>query len=378
MKKQKICIIGDGLAGLTSTFALKNLNIDIDFYCKKEKGRKKDDIRATAISDLNLKFLQKIINFKNSKLFWSCKNIDLFYENKKKIKKFLNLDNQEKSLMHIFENKKFKDYLKKNIKSKHIKIISKEISAIDAEDGSITINKKKHYYDLVILCVGKNSNFYTNLLCSRTINKDYNEISITGNVAHNLKINHSSQYFLKEGPLAILPYKKKNFSLVWSLNKIFFQEKKDNLKKFIESKLNFLFKKKNNFSILNLQFHPIHLSLRKNYHKNNFVILGEGLHSIHPIAGQGFNLIIRDIKKLFEELENNLNLGLPIKNSLILKNFYDIRKPENILISLGIDFTNTFFKKNKLLDPFKNLLLEQVNNNNIKKFSKIISDRGLY
>ena len=143
MKKQKICIIGDGLAGLTSTFALKNLNIDIDFYCKKEKGRKKDDIRATAISDLNLKFLQKIINFKNSKLFWSCKNIDLFYENKKKIKKFLNLDNQEKSLMHIFENKKFKDYLKKNIKSKHIKIISKEISAIDAEDGSITINKKK-------------------------------------------------------------------------------------------------------------------------------------------------------------------------------------------------------------------------------------------
>jgi 2-octaprenyl-6-methoxyphenol hydroxylase len=178
--------------------------------------------------------------------------------------------------------------------------------------------------------------------------------------------------------LAILPYKKKNFSLVWSLNKIFFQEKKDNLKKFIESKLNFLFKKKNNFSILNLQFHPIHLSLRKNYHKNNFVILGEGLHSIHPIAGQGFNLIIRDIKKLFEELENNLNLGLPIKNSLILKNFYDIRKPENILISLGIDFTNTFFKKNKLLDPFKNLLLEQVNNNNIKKFSKIISDRGLY
>ena len=378
MKKQKICIIGDGLAGLTSTCALKNLNIDIDFYCKKEKKKKKDDIRTTAISDLNLKFLQKIINFKNSNLFWPCKKIDLFYENKKKILNFLNFDNQENFLMHIFENKKFKDHLKKNIKSKNLKIINKEISTIDVKDGSITVEKKKLYYDLVILCLGKNSSLYTNLLCSRSINKDYNEISITGNVTHSLKISNPSQYFLTEGPLAILPYKKKKFSFVWSLNKIFYQEKKYDLKKFIESKLNLIFKKKKNFSILNLQSHPIHLSLRRDYHKNNFLILGEGLHSIHPIAGQGFNLIVRDIKKLFEELEDNLNLGLPIKNSFVLKNFYDIRKPENILLALGIDLTNTFFKKNRLIDPFKNLLLKQANNNNIKKLSKIISNRGLY
>ena len=29
-----------------------------------------------------------------------------------------------------------------------------------------------------------------------------------------------------------------------------------------------------------------------------FLILGEGLHTVHPVAGQGFNLVLRDINKL--------------------------------------------------------------------------------
>ena len=58
MKNQKICIIGDGLAGLTTALVLKNLDLDIDLFYKKKFKVKKDN-RTTAISPSNYKFLKE-------------------------------------------------------------------------------------------------------------------------------------------------------------------------------------------------------------------------------------------------------------------------------------------------------------------------------
>ena len=66
----------------------------------------------------------------------------------------------------------------------------------------------------------------------RSLNKDYNEIAITGYVKHNLKNLNTAQYFLKDGPLAILPFSKNNFSFVWSVDKKF---PKENINSVIEA-----------------------------------------------------------------------------------------------------------------------------------------------
>ena len=131
-------------------------------------------------------------------------------------------------------------------------------------------------------------------------------------------------------------------------------------------------------TINNIQSYPISLSLRRQYHQKNFLILGEGLHTIHPVAGQGFNLVIRDIKKLKEIVYYYSRLGISLKNSYALIDFYNSRKPENTIMSLGVDATHSFFQQNKYLDPFKEIILKNIKNNEtLKKFSKIISDRGL-
>ena len=119
------------------------------------------------------------------------------------------------------------------------------------------------------------------------------------------------------------------------------------------------------------------LNLSTKYFKNNVLILGEGLHSIHPIAGQGFNLVIRDVKKIYELLKENLNLGLSVKNSLILKDFYKARNAENTLFGIGVDATNSFFKHNKIFEPVKNVILNNVKNSgSIKKFSQMLANKG--
>ena len=108
------------------------------------------------------------------------------------------------------------------------------------------------------------------------------------------------------------------------------------------------------------------------------MILGDGLHSVHPMAGQGFNLVLRDIKKLNELILKSFKLGLSLKSSFILEDFFVSRKSENTILGLGINLTNLFFKSNKYFSPVRKLILENINNFEIiKKISKKISDKGV-
>ena len=55
--------------------------------------------------------------------------------------------------------------------------------------------------------------------------KNYKEHSITCSVKHQIKNIGAQQFFLKEGPLAILPYNKNKFSVVWSIEDKYFIKK---------------------------------------------------------------------------------------------------------------------------------------------------------
>jgi 2-octaprenyl-6-methoxyphenol hydroxylase len=364
MKKQRICIVGDGLAGLMSSIALNNLtNLEVHLIAKKNKQMK--DKRTTAISASNFNFFQDIMNKFDQKLFWPTKKINLFYETNNKKLNFLNFSEDKNNLMYVFENDKVKKVLLKEIKKKKIKIIQKRITKLSDLDS----------YDLKVLCLGKSSKIYQNIINSRSIEKDYKEIALTGYVKHNMKDVSTSQFFLKEGPLAILPFSKKNFSFVWSVKKEFI---KKNIKSIVTSKLSELLKNKKKVDVTNIQTYPLILNLKRTYYKNDALILGEGLHTVHPVAGQGFNLVIRDIKKLKEVLKYYTSLGISIKSSSALEDFSSNRKSENIITGLGIDLTHNFFKQNKLLDPLKEVILKNISKNNtLKKIGKFISNQGL-
>ena len=378
MKNQKICIIGDGLAGLTTALAVKKLDLDIELYIGASRPNKKIDQRITAISESNFNFIKDNLPISSLKFFWPCKKINLFYENKNKHINFLNFEEKKKNLMYIFENNLLKKEIFKRLKSKNIKIIKKQVNSININEGALLIDKKKFFYDAIILCLGPNSKMYDNIFDNRNIKKDYSEVAVTCKVKHNIGLKNPTQYFLKEGPLALLPYKNNYLSIVWSLATKTFNMEKNRLNSFIGKKLENLMGGKQKYVISEVQSFPIKLNLQNKYYKKNILVLGEGIHSIHPMAGQGFNLVIRDIKKLYELLKNNITLGLSLKNSFLFEKFYTSRKPENILFGLGVDLTNSFFRKNKILDPLKTIVIKNLKNfEQIKKISKSISDNGL-
>ena len=367
MSEQRICIVGDGLSGLMTAAVISQMpGVNVSLVAKNMiKGR---DKRTTAISETNFKFIKDNIPSLKSNFFWPSKNIELYYGSSKEKINFLNLNEKKNNLMYVFENHKIKDFLTKKLTKNKIRIIRKKINDI----------KQLKNFELIILCLGGKSKIYNNLLKKKSITKDYEEIAVTGHVKHKLKNLNTSQFFLKEGPLAILPFSKNFFSFVWSLKKNFYENNSNKIKNLVKFKFLELLNTKN-LTLSNIQSYPISLGLKRQYHEKNILVLGEGLHVIHPVAGQGFNLVIRDIKKLKEILRYYLDLGISIKSSDALNDFYKSRKPENIIMGLGIDATHNFFKHNKFLDPIKKTILKQVTKSEfLTSLSKRISDKGLY
>ncbi len=363
MKKQRICIVGDGLSGLMTALALNKLKgLEVHLISRKNKHSK--DKRTTAISASNYEFLNRVLDKIDKNLFWPSKKIDLFYEIKDQNMNFLNFNEDSKNLMYVFENDKIKEILIRKIKKNKIKTIQKNINETRDLVG----------YDMKILCLGRSSKIYQSIVDKRSLNKDYKEIAITGYIKHNLKNLNTAQYFLKEGPLAILPFSKNNFSFVWSVNKDF--PTKD-INSIVKSKISKVLKT-SKIQISNQQSYPLMLNLKRTYYKNDILILGEGLHTVHPVAGQGFNLVLRDINKLQRIFKYYTELGMSLKSTPALVEFTNNRKSENIITGIGIDLTHNFFKQNKLLDPFKETILKNISKNDtLKKISKFISNQGL-
>jgi len=374
MKKHKICIVGGGLTGLISALVLREKGLDIDLIVENKVSKSKD-LRVTAISEKNLEYLKTSLKKIDSKLFYPVKKINLFFEKDKQIKNFLNFE-EGKNLMYFFENSSTKEYLTKLLKSAKINVQKKTIKSVDLAENKVLTNQSSKTYDLIILCLGANSSIYQKVNGNREIKKNYKEHSITCAVKHKIKNLGAQQFFLKEGPLAILPYNKNKFSVVWSIEDKYFKTEK-NLGSYLKTKLSILLKTKK-ITLGKIQSYPLRLLLKKNYYKKNTIILGDGLHVVHPLAGQGFNLILRDIKKLDELISNNLRLGLSLKDSNIPKDLSENRKPENLLLGLGIDTTRKFFKKNKYLDPIKENILNNFSKSKfLKKITKKVANLGL-
>ena len=375
MKKHKICIVGGGLTGLISALILSERGLDIDLIVENNVSKIKD-LRVTAISEKNMELLKSTIKNINLKLFYPVNKINLFFEKDNQTKNFLNFE-ENKNLMFFFENRLTKEHLTKLLKKTKIKVQKKTIKSIDLAENKVSTNLSSKSYDLVILCLGSNSPIYKKVNGNREIKKNYKEHSITCSVKHQIKDIGAQQFFLKEGPLAILPYNKNKFSVVWSIEDRYFIKNKKNISNYLKTKLSNLLKT-NKITLGNIQSYPLKLSLKRNYYKKNTIILGDGLHVVHPLAGQGFNLILRDIEKLNELISNNLRLGLTIKDSNIPKDLSDSRKPENLLIGLGIDTTRKFFKSNKYLDPIKENILKNFSKSSLlKKITKRVANLGL-
>ena len=369
MEKQKICIIGGNLTGLVTAITLSKLNCQIDLITGNI-GQNHQSNRTIAVSESNFDFLNKL-NIKKSliKEMWPCSIMKLYTEikNENFSKVFeLNNENKQKKVFYMMENSKImKLMISKIRKIKSISIKSHEKVSEIYTSGllkSVKINNNKFKYNLIIVCAGNNSSLVKKLFSNQIIENFYKEISITAILNHSsLKNNTARQIFLDNEILALLPISNTKTSIVWSI--------KENMKE----KNNFLLKKKIKFYAknylknikfaTNIEYKDLKFFIRNKYFQDRILLFGDALHVVHPFAGQGFNMILRDLESLEKILDKKINLGLDIGSSDILSEFsYEI-KPRNFAFSIGVDFLKNSFSFKK----FRNNALKILNRSNFAK-----------
>ena len=351
----RVCILGASLSSYTLAKALVNQNIYVDLFASK-KINLPDKSRTIGISKSNIEFFNNsIIN--TDKISWKLKKIEIFTDNLNK-EKLINFENNGTELFSIIKNKSLFEILEKDLsKNKYY--------------TKINILNNFNFLDRYNLVVNTDfSNLITKKYFSRKISKEYNSLAYTTIVSHEKIQNDTAvQIFTKMGPLAFLPISENETSVVFS----FHNKKNQNIGKLIE-KYNYKYKIKKIEKINSFELKS--LSLRSYYH-GNILGFGDLLHRVHPLAGQGFNMTIRDVKILLEIILNRYNLGLPLDSSINYE-FEKKSKHKNLIFSSGIDFIHEFFNFEKKINT--SLISRSVQllgkNPNINKIFTEIADRG--
>tara|TARA_Y100000590_G_scaffold4227_1_gene5589 strand:+ start:7881 stop:9041 length:1161 start_codon:yes stop_codon:yes gene_type:complete len=386
MKKQKICIIGGGLTGLITAIAISKLNIDIDLITENI-NQKSETSRTIAISQNNLDFIKKLDIFnKENKKLWPCSKIKLYSEIKNnKFPEIFEINNnyrEKEQVLYMLKNSTLKkEMIKKIRKINSISIINNKIISKISSAGSlmgIKLSNRTNKYNLIIICTGSNSTLVKNNFSQSSLEHTYEEVSVTTIIDHNyLKNNIARQIFLDDEIMALLPLSNKKTAIVWSIKKKIFKNDDDLIKKRIKFfTKNFL----SNIKFLNkIEYKNLNFLIRNKYYKERILLFGDALHVVHPFAGQGFNMILRDLGCLEKIFAKKIGLGLDIGNSDTLNEFSDETKPKNLIYSVGLDaLKKTFSLKNQLIKDKRNNLLRILNSNNFtKKIFYRIANSGL-
>lgn len=174
----------------------------------------------------------------------------------------------------------------------------------------------------------------------------YEQTGIVTWVAHERPHESTAiQHFLPAGPFAILPLTGDRSCITWSENagearrilalgdEAFMAE----VEKRFGGRLGAI------TMVAGRQSWPLSMHLARSYVADRFALIGDAAHGVHPIAGQGLNLALRDAAALAEVLIDAARLGLDIGNAEVLSRYERWRRFDSAVSTAAFDGLNRLF-----------------------------------
>jgi 2-octaprenyl-6-methoxyphenol hydroxylase len=152
-----------------------------------------------------------------------------------------------------------------------------------------------------------------------------------GNVAH--------EYFLPSGPFAILPLTERRASLVWTESTRRGEALRDASDEAFHAHLmrrfgDFL----DRVTVVGPRFvYPLSLQLAERLTGPRTALIGDAAHAVHPVAGQGLNMGLKDAAALAEVLVEAMRLGEDIGAKTVLDRYARWRRFDNTALAAGFD-----------------------------------------
>ena len=182
----------------------------------------------------------------------------------------------------------------------------------------------------------------------------YHQVGIVCTVHHELPHHGVAQErFLPAGPFAILPMTGNRSSLVWT-------ERADLAPAMMAlGEAAFTAEMASRFGdylgaleVVGPRWsYPLALHLAERYTDRRLALVGDAAHGIHPIAGQGLNLGLRDVAALAEVIVDTARLGLDIGDAVPLERYQRWRRFDALLLAAVTDSLNRLFSND--IEPIR-------------------------
>ena len=204
---------------------------------------------------------------------------------------------------------------------------------VEEQHATITLRKRdakrsrKLFAKLVVIADGGRSNVLNTLGFTRET-KDYPQSALLSVVKTNRPHQHKAyERFVENGPLALLPMNDQRFAVVWTLA----ADELANLSSMSDD--NYLKHLQKTFGTHAGLFteptprktYPLSKSSLTTPCSHRVLALGNAAHTVHPVAGQGFNLGLRDVATLAELLVEAGTSGSDIGSMNLLQNYTELR-----------------------------------------------------
>jgi 2-octaprenyl-6-methoxyphenol hydroxylase len=194
---------------------------------------------------------------------------------------------------------------------------------------------------------------------------DYGQTALVAALSQEIPHDGAAhQIFLPTGPLAVLPLRENRSSIVWSLTRSQAQAiaalSDDDFLEVLSPHIRTITGK---IGLAGARFsYPLNLTLARDYVAERVALIGDAAHGVHPIAGQGLNLGLRDVGALAECLVDAARNGEDIGFATTLDRYQGWRRFDSTSLALGMDSVNTLFSNdNPLLRTARGLGMGAVN-----------------
>jgi 2-octaprenyl-6-methoxyphenol hydroxylase len=179
-----------------------------------------------------------------------------------------------------------------------------------------------------------------------TFGWSYGQSAIAATVAHERDHGgRAEEHFLPAGPFAILPLTGRRSSIVWT-------EDKQTAERIVALPDDLFRDELEQRFGLHLgdialagprRVHPLGLTVARAFVADRLALVGDAAHVIHPIAGQGLNLGLRDVATLAETIVDAARLGLDFGAANVLERYQRWRRFDTMAMGIATDGLNRLF-----------------------------------
>jgi 2-octaprenyl-6-methoxyphenol hydroxylase len=179
-----------------------------------------------------------------------------------------------------------------------------------------------------------------------TIGWDYDQAGIVATIAHERDHEgRAEQHFLPAGPFAILPLPGRRSSIVWNERRADARALLALDAEELTRELEYRFTPKlGEISLASrAEAFPFRFQIARRFVGERLALIGDAAHVVHPVAGQGLNLGLRDVAALAETIVGEMRLGLDPGAPAPLAAYERRRRFDVAASGLGLDALNRLF-----------------------------------